>query len=59
MYLVYCSILSLLYGIIMIFPFVDNLDNDGKNIIIADVSWFKAVSWENTSNSHNKVIVQI
>lgn len=43
----------------MIFPFVDNLDNDGKISLFADVFWFKAVSWENTLNSHNKVIVQI
>lgn len=29
-YLVYCAILSILYGTIMIFPFVGDLDNDRK-----------------------------
>ena len=38
MNLLYCSILSILYGVIMIFPFIDNLDNDGKIIMTAEVS---------------------
>lgn len=59
MNLVYCSVLSLVYGILMIFPFVDNLDNDRKISSLLSCPDFIAVSWEQASDAPNNMIVQI
>ena len=59
MNLVYCSVLSIVYGILMIFPFVDNLDNDRKASSLLSCPDFIAVSWEQASDTPNNMIVQI
>ena len=59
MNLVYCSVLSIVYGILMIFPFLDNLDNDRKVSSLLSCPDFIAVAWEQASDAPNNMIVQI